>query len=98
MKSRMFSVVKECSWHSIGCNAGGLHSIGTARIVEIVPTVGNVEKTIARLFPGAVIDSREMTVYEQIHDSLDCGYFSIDLYTPEIDSAVETYHISFSEL
>ena len=66
--------------------------------VEMVPTVDNVRGVIADLFPGSRLDERWMSVKEQIADGLDIGAFSLDLLTPEIDSAVETYCISFDEI
>ena len=39
-----------------------------------------------------------MTLKEQIADGLEMGAFTVDLLTPEIDSAVETYCISFDEM
>ena len=66
--------------------------------VEMVPTVDNVRGIIADLFPGARLDARWMSVKEQISDGLEIGAFSVDLFTPEIDEAVESYHISFDEV
>jgi hypothetical protein len=64
----------------------------------MVPTVDNVRGLIARLFPGSRLDERWMSVKEQISDGLEIGAFSVDLFTPEIDSAVESYSISFDEM
>lgn len=98
MKSREFAIRKMISWHSLGCAAGGLvPAPGPVHYVSLVPTVENVRGIIADLFPGARLDERWQSVKEQIADGLDVGAFSIDLYTPDIDSAVETCHISFDE-
>ena len=98
MKKRRFTVRKMISWHSLGFAAGGcVPAPGPFHVVEMVPTVDNVRAIVARFFPGSRLDERWMTVKEQIADGLELGTFSIDLYTPEIDSAVETYHISFDE-
>ena len=99
MKAHEYSVRKMVHWHSLGCSAGGsCPAPGPVHYVEMVPTVDNVRNLIARLFPGSRLDERWMSVKEQIADGLDIGAFSIDLYTPEIDSAVETYSISFDEM
>lgn len=99
MKNRRYSVRKMMHWHSIGCAAGGsCPAPGPVHYVEIVPTVDNVRGIVARLFPGSRLDERWMTLKEQITDGLDIGAFSLDLLTPEIDSAVETYCISFDEM
>ena len=99
MKTRRYSVHKMISWHSLGCAAGGsCPAPGPAHYVEMVPTVDNVRGIIARLFPGARLDERWQSVKDQIADGLDIGVFSVDLFTPEIDEAVETYCISFDEM
>lgn len=96
MKSQSFSVCKMVHWHSLGCAAGGsCPAPGPVHYVSMVPTVENVRGIIADLFPGSVIDESDMTVKEQISDGLDIGSFSVSLLTPEIDSAVESYSISF---
>ena len=99
MKMRRYNVRKMVSWHSLGCAAGGsCPAPGSVHYVSLVPTVGTVRGIIADLFPGARLDERWQSVKEQIADGLDIGSFSIDLFTPEIDSAVETYFISFDEM
>lgn len=99
MKNRRYSVRKMVSWHSLGCAAGGLvPAPGPVHYVETVPTVDNVRGIIARLFPGSRLDERWMPLKEQIADGLEIGAFTVDLLTPEIDSAVETYFISFDEM
>lgn len=99
MKSREFSIRKMVHWHSIGCAAGGMvPAPGPVHYVEMVPTVDNVRGLIARLFPGSRLDERWQSVKEQISDGLEIGAFSVDLFTPEIDSAVESYSISFDEM
>lgn len=98
MKMRRYYVRKKVSWHSLGCAAGGCRPApGPFHVVDMVPTVDNVRGIIARLFPGSRLDERWQSVKEQIADGLDIGAFSIDLLTPEIDPAVESYHISFDE-
>ena len=99
MKIHRYSVRKMISWHSLGCAAGGsCPAPGPVHYVEIVPTVDNVRGLIARLFPGSRLDERWMSLKEQIADGLEIGAFTVDLLTPEIDSAVETYSISFDEM
>lgn len=99
MKSREFSIRKMVHWHSIGCAAGGMvPAPGPVHYVEMVPTVDNVRGIIAWLFPGSRLDERWQSVKEQITDGLEIGAFSVDLFTPEIDSSVETYSISFDEM
>lgn len=99
MKSREFSIRKMVHWHSLGCAAGGsCPAPGPVHYVSLVPTADNVRGIIARLFPGSRLDERWQSVKEQISDGLEIGAFSVDLYTPEIDSAVETYSISFDEM
>lgn len=99
MKSRQFSIRKMINWHSLGCAAGGsCPAPGPVHYVSMVPTVDNVRGVIARLFPGSRLDERWQSVKEQIADGLDIGAFSVDLFTPEIDSSVETYSISFDEI
>lgn len=99
MKNREFSIRKMVHWHSLGCAAGGsCPAPGPVHYVEMVPTVDNVRGVIARLFPGSRLDERWTSVKEQIADGLETGAFSVDLFTPEIDSAVESYSISFDEM
>lgn len=99
MKARGYAIRKMISWHSIGCAAGGMvPAPGPVHYVEMVPTVDNVRGLIARLFPGSRLDERWQSVKEQISDGLEIGAFSVDLFTPEIDSAVESYSISFDEM
>ena len=99
MKAREYAIRKMVSWHSLGCAAGGLvPAPGPVHYVSMVPTVDNVRGIIADLFPGARLDERWMSVKEQISNGMDIGAFSVDLFTPEIDSAVETYCISFDEV
>lgn len=99
MKAREYAIRKMISWHSIGCAAGGMvPAPGPVHYVEMVPTVDNVLGLIARLFPGSRLDERWQSVKEQIADGLEIGAFSVDLFTPEIDSAVESYSISFDEM
>lgn len=99
MKAREYAIRKMISWHSIGCAAGGLvPAPGPVHYVEMAPTVDNVRGIIARLFPGSRLDERWTSVKEQISDGLEIGAFSVDLFTPEIDSAVESYSISFDEM
>ena len=99
MKSREFAIRKMVHWHSLGCAAGGsFPAPGPVHYVSLVPTVDNVRCIIADLFPGARLDERWQSVKEQISDGLEIGAFSVDLFTPEIDSAVETYCISFDEM
>ena len=43
------------------------------------PTVDNVKRAIRQLFPGYVPNETYWTIKEQISDSLECGYFSIDV-------------------
>lgn len=99
MKSREFAVRKMIHWHSLGCSAGGsCPAPGPVHYVEMMPTVDNVRGLIARLFPGSRLDERWMSVKEQISDGLEIGAFTVDLLTPEIDSAVEAYSISLDEM
>ena len=99
MKAREYAIRKMISWHSLGCAAGGLvPAPGPVHYVEMVPTVDNVRGIIADLFPGARLDERWMSVKEQIADGLEIGAFSVDLFTSEFDSAVESYSISFDEV
>lgn len=98
MKSRKFSIRKMLHWHSLGCSASGsCPAPGPVHYVDMVPTVDNVRGIIARLFPGSRLDERWMSLKEQIADGLEIGAFTVDLLTPEIDPAVESYHISFDE-
>lgn len=99
MKAREYAIRKMINWHSLGCAAGGsCPAPGPVHYVSMVPTVDNVRGVIARLFPGSRLDERWQSVKEQISDGLDIGAFSVDLFTPEIDSSVETYSISFDEI
>lgn len=99
MKAREYAIRKMVHWHSLGCAVGGsCPAPGPVHYVEMVPTVDNVRGVIARLFPGSRLDERWMSLKEQIADGLEIGAFSVDLFTPEIDSAVETCCISFDEM
>lgn len=99
MKAREYAIRKMVSWHSMGCAACGLvPAPGPVHYVSLVPTVENVRGIIADLFPGARLDERWQSLKEQISDGLEIGAFSVDLFTPEIDSAVETCCISFDEM
>lgn len=97
MKTQVWSVHLEKSWHgSLGCHAGGLYPVGLAKIVSnMKPTVENVKKVIADLFPDVEIDERDMTVKEQIADTLKYGFFSIDLSG---NDEYESLHVSFSTI
>lgn len=98
MNKRSYTVRKMISWHSLGCAAGGVAPApGPVHYVDMVPTVDNVRGIISDLFPGSRIDERLSSLKEQIADSLECGFFTVDLFTPEIDSAVETHFLSFDE-
>lgn len=78
MKARNFDVslfVHE--WNFSGLSSGKqTHLI---YIHNFKPTVGNVRKLVNELFPEKEIDEQDMPLFEQIHESLDCGIFSVHL-------------------
>ena len=52
-------------------------------IYAMVPTVENVRKAVKDFLPEREIDESEMILTEQIHDSLEYGFFSVDLKVPD---------------
>ena len=97
MKARNWSVQLGKCWHgSLCCAAGGVQPMSPAHIVrEIAPTVENVKNVIGQFFPGMKIDEQDMTVKEQISNTLDCGFFSVDLAGGD---EYESLFVSFTEI
>ncbi len=62
--------------------------------IGLSPTVKNVKRFIER-HTDLMIDTRWMSVAEQIHDGMSCGYFSINLVT---GTEFETCSIGFMEV
>jgi hypothetical protein len=78
-------------------NFSGLRSMSTKRIGKhfpLVPTVRNVEAVVS-MITDMPIDTRWMSVKEQIKDSLECGFFTIDL---RCDEDFVSYSLSFTEV
>ena len=81
MKVRKFIV--ELSTHEenlCGASFGHATTIGMA---EFAPTVKNVRQAVKNFFPSREIDERDMTLAEQVQDSLEYGFFSVDLKVPD---------------
>lgn len=73
MKVRKFIV--ELSTHEenlCGASFGHATTIGMA---EFAPTVKNVRQAVKNFFPSREIDERDMTLAEQVQDSLEYGFF-----------------------
>ena len=78
-------------------NFSGLRTDSRKRIanhVGLVPTTKNIEALVG-LFTDMPIDTRWMSIAEQVRDSLDCGFFTIDLLH---DEDFVSYHLSFIEV
>lgn len=93
MKCRLYEVELNRSEE----NLSGLRCMSTKRIgntIPLIPKVKNVEALVAALV-DMPIDTRWMSVAEQIRDSLDCGFFTIDL---RHDEDFVSYHLSFIEV
>ena len=93
MKCRTYAV--ELTRHEE--NFSGLRCSSSKRIanhIPLVPTARNVEALVA-LFTDMPIDTRWMSVAEQIHDSMSFGFFTIDL---RHDEDFVSYCVSFTEV
>lgn len=93
MKARLYSI--DLCRHEE--NLSGLRTDSRKRIannVGLVPTTKNII-AIVSLFTDMPIDTRWMSIAEQVRDSLDCGFFTIDLLH---DEDFVSYHLSFIEV
>lgn len=93
MKARVYSI--DLCRHEE--NFSGLRAESHKRIanhVGLVPTTRNIKALVA-LFTDMPIDTRWMSIAEQVRDSLDCGFFSIELISGE---DFVSYALSFTEV
>ncbi len=93
MKCRFFQV--DLNRHEE--NFSGLRCTSGKRIanhIPLVPTSRNVE-AIVQALTDMPIDTRWMSVAQQIRDGLDYGFFSIDL---RHDEDFVSYSLSFTEV
>lgn len=93
MKARVYSI--DLCRHEE--NFSGLRVESHKRIanhVGLVPTTKNIRALVA-LFTDMPIDTRWMSIAEQVRDSLDCGFFSIELKS---DEDFVTYSLGFMEV
>lgn len=65
--------------------------------ITMVPTVANVRKYIAEKFPEEIIEETWASLFEQIHDGLEYGMFSVSLKMHSNDN-LDTRSISFMEV
>lgn len=91
----------KCRAYSVAFNrqedSGGMSVMKTKTVAEpicVVPTAQNIKAVIC-LFTDLPIDTRYMSVAEQIRDGLDCGLFSISLRNNE---DLVSYSLSFLEV
>lgn len=63
---------------------------------EIAPTSENVKRIIQALFPDLTIDTRWMSIAEQIKDSIKYGYFIISVQAKK-QIEFESWSVSFEE-
>lgn len=83
MKARSYNVyLARSEW-----NFSGLHTT-TEKLLTTVhnmtPTAREVSVLIGCLLPGETIKTTDQSLYEQIHDSLDAGFFSVSLASPDM--------------
>ena len=78
-------------------NFSGLRVTSSKTIGEtfpLVPKADNV-KALVGLLTDLPIDTRWMSIAEQVRDGLECGFFSIDLKS---DEDFVTYSLGFMEV
>lgn len=93
MKARVYAV--DLCRHEE--NFSGLRVESHKRIanhVGLVPTTRNIKALVA-LLTDMPIDTRWTSIAEQVRDSLDCGFFSIELISGE---DFVSYALSFTEV
>lgn len=97
MKEKLYSIALERHEE----NFSGLRMTETVKKYNpahrITPTAKNVKQAIKALFPDFTIDERWQTVAEQITDSAEFGYFTIDLQAKE-PIELESWYASFMEV
>lgn len=81
MKARKFLV--DFCFHDENLSGASFGHSTTIGMAEFVPTVENVRQAVKNFYPSREIDETDMTLAEQIHDSLEYGFFSVDLKIPE---------------
>lgn len=85
-------VTMSCAGSNYNCTKETYHGD-----ITMVPTVQNVRKCIAEKFPAETIEETWMSLFEQIHDGLEYGMFSVSLKEHPNDN-LDTRSVSFLEV
>lgn len=83
MKARSYNVyLARSEWNFSGLHATTEKLLTTVH--NVTPTAREISVLIGYLLPGETIRTADQSLYDQIHDSLDAGFFSVSLASHDI--------------